>query len=187
MENSLICCCFAVRSCIAATQRWVLSSLWWKHTKTYLTEVNIYKLHSPTWSGRPAGISHQQSTEWEHKQTRLVPNNSERLHRSTIFSLPSVTCLTLVTRFFFLQHCLWNWWSTMIKMLGDKWRASVLEFWFVRLEGATQRTNDDSSDCSSLYHYQLFFFFFFKATTCATCPHFVLGIVHQKEKGTCVL
>lgn len=101
MENSLICCCFAVRSCIAATQRWVLSSLWWKHTKTCLTEVNIYKLHSPTWSGRPAGISHQQSTEWEHKQTRLVPNNSERLHRSTIFSLPSVTCLTLVTRFFF--------------------------------------------------------------------------------------
>lgn len=101
MENSLICCCFAVWSCIAATQRWVLSSLWWKHTKTYLSEVNIYKLHSPTWSGRPAGISHQQSTEWEHKQTRLVPNNSERLHRSTIFSLPSVTCLTLVTRFFF--------------------------------------------------------------------------------------
>lgn len=50
-------------------------------------------------------------------------------------------------------HCLWNWWSTMIKMLGDKWRASVLEFWFVRLEGATQRTNDDSSHCSSLYHY----------------------------------
>lgn len=31
------------------------------------------------------------------------------------------------------------------------------------------------------------FFFFFKATTCATCPYFVLGIVHQKEKGTCVL
>lgn len=50
-------------------------------------------------------------------------------------------------------HCLWNWWSAMIKMLGDKWRASVLEFWFVRLEGATQRTNDDSSHCSSLYHY----------------------------------
>lgn len=80
-----------------------------------------------------------------------------------------------------LLHCLWNWWSAMIKMLGDKWRASVLEFWFVRLEGATQRTNDDSSHCSSLYHYHPLSTFSFQSSH--MCRVSLLCTRYRTRKG----
>lgn len=133
-----------------------------KQHKNYLTGVNIYKLRSPTQSSRPARkkpsvkCRTRTQTDMFGAEQQWTPS-CERYLFPPKCHLRSSGDNSIFFFFFILPHPSFIAFETdeaqWSKMLGDKWRASVLEFWFVRLEGATQRTNDDSSHCSSLYHY----------------------------------
>lgn len=148
--------------------------------------------------------SHQQSAEREHKQTRLAPNNNERLHASAIFSLPSVTCRALVTNFFFspflppphpppptppspfiVFETDEAQWSKCSETNGEPlfWSFDLWD-WKV-LHKEQMMTVPTVVLYIIIIPYQLFLF---KAATCAPCPYFVPDIVHGKrEKGSLCL
>lgn len=133
--------------------------------KNYLTGVNIYKLRSPTQSSRPTrkkpSVKSRTRTQtdmfgaeqqWTPSCERYLFPPKCHLRSSgdnSIFFSSSSSSFSLTPPSLPLK---------LMKRNDQKCSETNGEplfwsFWFVRLEGATQRTNDDSSHCSSLYHY----------------------------------
>lgn len=132
-------------------------------------------------------LKHWTSAEREHKQTCLVLNNNEHLHRRSIFFFfpPKChNCRARVTRFFFFFFTI----SFLLKLLKQddqkcsetNWEPVVWGFLICETgRCCTKNKWWRFFDCSSLYHYQPLSTLFFKAARCVTRPQ----SVHLTPKG----
>lgn len=185
-------CCFVAWICIAATQRCFFSLLgestqkltWQKSTFTNC--IHLFKAVDQ----KEQGISKAQNENTSRHAWCLTTMNTfiEALSfPSQVSPLPS-SCDT-----FFILLLLFSILSLKLLTHNDQnaWRQ-MESLWFGVLICETGRWYKKEqmmtvSTCSAPYHYQPLSTLFSKQPRCVTRPHFVLGILHQKEKWACVL
>lgn len=122
-------------------------------------------------------------------QACLAPNNNERLHASTIFSLPSVTCRALVTiLFFFSPSFSLTPPSLPLKLMkrnDQNARRQMESLCFGVLICETGRCYTKNKwwqfHCSSLYHYHPLSTFSFQSSH--MCRVSLLCTWYRTQKG----